>query len=164
MQNDFQTRSQALETAFRMFNQVSSQLTLSYKELQEQVERLNGELAESRGERIRQLAEKERLAERLSKLLDALPAGVVLLDEEGRVSEYNPVARDLLGPIHSGDDWSRIEARVFSPRREARGEVQLIDGRSVILTERRLDQSHGRIVLLQDVTEPRRLQARLERR
>jgi two-component system sensor histidine kinase FlrB len=164
MQTDFQTRSKALETAFQMFNQVSSQLTLSYKELQGQVERLSGELAESRGERLRQLAEKERLAERLSKLLDALPAGVVLLDREERVSEFNPVARDLLGPMQSGDAWSGIRARAFMPGQEAAGELVIGDGRSVILTERRLDQTPGRIVLLQDVTEPRRLQARLERR
>ena len=164
MQNDFQTRSQALETAFQMFNQVSSQLTLSYRELQEQVEQLNAELAESRGERVRQLAEKERLAERLSKLLDALPAGVLLLDSDGRITEYNPVARDLLGPMQQGDAWSRIQARAFASVPEEGGEMLLSDGRSVILTERRLDQTPGRIVLLQDVTEPRRLQARLERR
>ncbi len=164
MQTDFQTRSKALETAFQMFNQVSSQLTLSYQELQQQVERLNAELTESRGERIRQLAEKERLAERLSKLLDALPAGVVLLDADGCVSEFNPVARDLLGPMQSGDHWSRISARAFASVRRGSGEILLSDGRSVILTERLLDQTPGRILLLQDVTEPRRLQARLERR
>jgi len=164
MQNDFQTRSQALETAFRMFNQVSSQLTLSYQELQEQVERLNRELGESRGERLRQLAEKERLAERLSQLLDALPAGVLLLDGDARLTEYNPVARDLLGPMQGGDAWSRIRERAFQPNQKADGELLLSDGRSVVLTERRLDQTAGSIVLLQDVTEPRRLQARLERR
>jgi two-component system sensor histidine kinase FlrB len=71
MPNDFQARSQALENAFQLFNELSTQLAVSYQELQRRVEILSAELAESRGERMRQLAEKERLAERLTKLLEA---------------------------------------------------------------------------------------------
>lgn len=163
MQNDFHTRSQALEDAFQVFNKVSAQLAVSYQQLQDRVERLSGELAESRSERMRQLAEKEKLAERLTKLLEALPAGVVLLDAEGLVREVNPVARDLLAPVAIGEAWSRVAGRVMLPGIGAGSERILNDGRVVIITERTLDQAPGRILVLQDVTEARSLQQRLER-
>jgi len=162
MQTDFQIRSQALENAFQVFNEVSAQLAVSYQQLQQRVELLSQELASSRSERMRQLAEKEKLAERLSKLLDALPAGVVLLDGAGRVREINPVARDLLGVVRPGESWTALAARVFQPGGSG-SERPLADGRTVIVTERTLDQAPGRILVLQDVTEARRLQQRLER-
>lgn len=162
MQNDFQIRSQALENAFQVFNQVSAQLAVSYQQLQQRVETLSQELAYSRSERMRQLAEKEKLAERLAKLLETLPAGVVLLDGAGRVREINPIARDLLGVVRSGEAWSCVAARVFLTGGSG-NEWPLADGRTVILTERVLDQAPGRILVLQDVTEARRLQQRLER-
>jgi two-component system sensor histidine kinase FlrB len=162
MHNDFQTRSQALESAFQVFNEVSAQLALSYQQLEQQVQRLSAELASSRGERMRQLAEKEKLAERLSKLLDAMPAGVVLLDGEDRIREFNPVARDLLGRVVQGEPWVRVRQRVFLGECGP-GECTLEDGRTLILTERTLDQAPGRILVLQDVTEARALQVRLER-
>lgn len=162
MQNDFQARSQALENAFQLFNEVSAQLAVSYQQLQRRVEILNAELAESRSERMRQLAEKERLAERLTKLLEALPAGVVLLDGDDRLRELNPVARDLLGYPALGERWDVVAARRLCPGAE-RGEQRLVDGRIIILTERTLDQEPGRILVLQDVTEARRLRERMER-
>jgi two-component system, sensor histidine kinase FlrB len=162
MHTDFQARSEALANAFQVFNEVSLQLAVSYQELQQRVELLSRELAGSRSERMRQLAEKEKLAERLSKLLEALPAGVVLLDGEQRVRELNPVARDLLGAVRPGESWAAVAARVFLAGAHG-GERPLADGRTVILTERTLDQAPGRILVLQDVTEARRLQQRLER-
>lgn len=162
MPNDFQARSQALENAFQLFNELSTQLAVSYQELQRRVEILSAELAESRGERMRQLAEKERLAERLTKLLEALPAGVVLLDGAGALRELNPVARDLLGNPEAGESWDLVAARRLSPG-VGPSERRLVDGRILILTERTLDQAPGRILVLQDVTEARRLRERLER-
>ena len=62
-----------LENAFALFNQLSEKLSDSYHELQGQVATLSGELAEARSERLRQLTEKERLANRLESLLARLP-------------------------------------------------------------------------------------------
>jgi two-component system sensor histidine kinase FlrB len=162
MHTEFNARSQALESAFQTFNEVSVQLAVSYRQLQQRVDRLSAELAEARGERIRQLAEKERLAERLAKLLDALPAGVVVLDENERLLEANLVARDLLGAAPPGLTWTKLRQRLFRPEFDGIGEGRMTDGRSVVITERTLDQAPGRILVLQDVTEARRLQRRLE--
>jgi two-component system sensor histidine kinase FlrB len=163
MHTDFQARSQALESAFQTFNEVSVQLAMSYQHLQQRVERLGEELAESRSERMRQLAEKEKLAERLTKLLETLPAGVVLLDGKRRLHELNPIARDLLGATAAGESWVSVEARVFVSGSSETVERTLADGRVIIITERALDQTPGSILVLQDVTEARLLQARLER-
>ena len=60
-----------LTEAFQVFNQLSVQLSSSYKELERRVAELSQELSAARSERLRQLAEKERLANRLSLLLEA---------------------------------------------------------------------------------------------
>jgi len=149
MQTDFQIRSQALENAFQVFNEVSAQLAVSYQQLQQRVELLSQELASSRSERMRQLAEKEKLAERLSKLLDALPAGVVLLDGAGRVREINPVARDLLGVVRPGESWTALAARVFQPGGSG-SERPLADGFVLTLHVARPGESFAEASLFAD--------------
>ena len=72
-----------LEDAFQLFNQLSETLAESYGDLQIQVEHLSKELAEARSERLKQFAEKELIANRLERLLDTLPAGIVVLDGKG---------------------------------------------------------------------------------
>ena len=54
-----------LEQAFSLFNQMSSQLTDSYSLLEARVTELKGELAVVSAQRMQELAEKERLANRL---------------------------------------------------------------------------------------------------
>jgi two-component system sensor histidine kinase FlrB len=153
---------QQLEDAFLVFNQVSEQLADSYAQLQKRVAGLNQELAAARSERMRQLAEKERLANRLSTLLDGLPAGVVLVDGASVVQQYNPAAKELLPSLEHGNSWQHV----FSIEVEGtvRGEeLSLRSGRLLTLSERSLDPEDGRILLMLDVTETRQLQERVER-
>ena len=152
------SEARRLEDAFETFNRLSANLTRSYEALQARVAQLTAELAEARSERLRQLAEKERLANRLAQLLDALPAGVLLVDEHGRVREANPAARSLFGDDIEGRAWSAL-ARRLTP--DGQG-FRLADGRRVSLTHRALDDG-GRILLLTDETENRRLEAMLNR-
>ena len=87
-----------LQRAFVMFNEVSAALTKAYEALQGRVSSLTEELAVANGELRRQYREKEALSERLSSLLDAMPAGVVLLDALAHVTALNPVALAMFGP------------------------------------------------------------------
>ena len=48
-------------------------------------------------ERDQELAEKQRLAQRLSGILSALPGGVLFLAGNGRLLDWNKKALDLLG-------------------------------------------------------------------
>ena len=94
-----------LEQAFTLFSQASAELTSAYQELQQQVERITAELAVANGELRHQLQEKEALSQRLGLLLEALPAGVLVLDGDGRVAETNPAARLMLGLPLLGEAW-----------------------------------------------------------
>ncbi|HEC16226.1 MAG TPA: PAS domain-containing protein [Sedimenticola sp.] len=156
-------RQQQLEDAFVVFNQVSEQLADSYQKLQERVVHLNEELAAARTDRLRQLAEKERLANRLSHLLDVLPAAVVVLDGGGRVHEFNPAAARLLHGLAPGRPWAGIYQEAFTGERSG-DELRLRNGGLVTLSECDLAPEAGRIMVLLDVTETRELQQRLNRR
>ena len=79
MTPEVQSSKQALEDAFQTFNQLSDQLASSYHALEQQVSHLNEELNKSHDARLKELTEKERLANRLSTLLQALPGGVIVL-------------------------------------------------------------------------------------
>lgn len=157
-------KQHALASAFELFNQLSEELTGSYRQLQLQVLELSEELAAARSERMIQLAEKERLADRLERLLETLPAAVVVLDGEGRIREFNPAAERLLGRLGLGCRWSDYlneNAYSVEPRSN---ELKLKNGRLLTLTSSTLEQAPGRIIVMLDMTETRRLQERLNRR
>lgn len=152
-----------LEQAFALFNQMSSQLTDSYSMLEARVTELKGELAVVSAQRMQELAEKERLANRLQNLLDLLPGGVIVIDGQGIVSEANPAACDLLGLPLEGELWRNIIARSFAPREDDGHEISLRDGRRLSIATRSLDAEPGQLVLLNDLTETRHLQDQLAR-
>jgi len=152
-----------LEQAFSLFNQVSTQLTDSYSLLEARVTELKGELAVVSAQRMAELAEKERLANRLQNLLDLLPGGVIVIDSHGIVSEANPAARELLGLPLVGELWRQVIARCFAPREDDGHEISLKDGRRLSISTRSLDAEPGQLVLLNDLTETRRLQDQLAR-
>jgi two-component system sensor histidine kinase FlrB len=153
---------EALEEAFGLFNQLSEQLTSAYGQLESRVAQLNGELTQSRQARSRVSAEKARLADRLSNLLEALPAAVVLVDGRDRVDQFNPAAQALFPSIAWGRRWTEVRDETLA--RLADGdEWRLADGRHVSMRCRPLNDN-GRVLVMLDVTETRRLQEELHRR
>ena len=154
---------QGLEQAFALFNQMSTQLTDSYSLLEARVTELKGELAVVSAQRMQELAEKERLANRLQHLLDLLPGGVIVIDGTGMVREANPAALDLLGEPLIGMLWRHVIARCFAPREDDGHEISLKDGRRLSIATRSLDAEPGQLVLLNDLTETRHLQSQLAR-
>ncbi|TDV48273.1 PAS/PAC sensor signal transduction histidine kinase [Pseudomonas graminis] len=154
---------QGLEQAFALFSQMSTQLTDSYGLLEARVTELKGELAVVSAQRMQELAEKERLANRLQHLLDLLPGGVIVIDGTGMVREANPAALDLLGEPLIGMLWRNVIARCFAPREDDGHEISLKDGRRLSIATRSLDAEPGQLVLLNDLTETRHLQSQLAR-
>jgi two-component system sensor histidine kinase FlrB len=152
-----------LEHAFALFNQMSTQLGDSYSMLESRVAELKGQLALVSAQRMQELAEKERLAQRLQSLLDLLPGGVIVIDGQGVVREANPVARSLLGLPLVGMLWRQVIARNFAPREDDGHEISLKDGRRLSIATRSLNAEPGQLVLLTDLTETRRLQDQLSR-
>ena len=158
MSRQTENSTRELQSAFEAFNQVSAQLAEAYQALQHKVATLTGELAQARSEKLEQLAEKERLASRLQKLLETLPGGVLVLDGEGMIRQANPGAHELLGDALTGRSWEEVAAGAFVPGSQ---ELRLRDGRWLSLSSRPLEEGEGKIVLLTDVTETRKLQERL---
>ena len=158
---DPELKAQELQRAFDVFNQVSQELTQAYEALQGRVESLTAELAVANGELRRQYQEKEALSERLALLLNALPAGVVVLDSASTVSEANPAARRMLGQSIVSSDWSVLTVDRLSPT-DAPDEWQL-DGQRLSIGESPLDSAGGRILLIHDITAAHELKANLER-
>lgn len=155
-----------LRRAFQLFNEMSEQLSESYSLLEDRVTELTQELNTVSAKRLEELAEKERLANRLENLLTVLPGGVVVLDARGRVTECNPAAVDMLGEPLEGMLWRDVIVRSFAPRSDDGHEVSTKEGRRISIATRSLEsEGHqdGQIILLTDQTETRRLQAELSR-
>lgn len=153
----------SLKDAFQMFNEFSQNLAESYRELEGRVGVLTRELEVAQTDRLYELTEKERLADRLQSLLKALPAGVVVLDNTGLIVDCNPAAEDLLGLPLKNNTWIDIVQRAFAPKADDGHEISLTDGRRISLSTQALAGEPGQIMLLHDVTETRAAQERLGR-
>ncbi len=155
-----------LRKAFQLFSEMSGQLSASYSLLENQVSTLTQELNRVSEKRLQELAEKERLANRLENLLSVLPGGVVVIDASGYVTDSNPAAVELLGEPLDGMLWRDVIVRSFAPRSDDGHEVSTRDGRRISIATRSIElegSSDGQIILLTDQTETRRLQAELSR-
>ena len=104
----------------------------------------------------------EHFANRLQLLLKALPGGVVVLDANGRVEECNPAAKRILGHPLFGGVWREIAASIFCPQVDDELDLTLHNRRRVNITTCSLGAEPGQILLIQDVTEKRELQAKLD--
>jgi len=151
-------KTEQLTNAFRIFNELSQNLSVSYQGLEEQIAKLNRELAFAYSERLKTLEEKEKLANRLEKILAALPAGVIVLDARGTVMDCNAVATHFLGEPLIDTVWTEIMVRSLIPVSNNPHERQLINGKRVNMSCSQLENEGGQIVLLSDVSEMRTLQ------
>ncbi len=134
-----------LAEAFEQFNRVSAELTDAYAGLQGEVSQLN---------------------ERLSVLMGALPAGVVVLDRDGCVVQANRAAQDWLGEALEGEPWAMASMQFLST--ETPGEMELNaegapEPRRIAITSTALDSGEGSIILMHDVTDTHRMQREAER-
>ena len=154
-------KAQELQRAFDIFNRVSLELTQAYEGLQGRVESLTAELAVANGELRQQYLEKEALSERLSLLLNALPAGVVVLDSAALISQANPVAQALFGEHLLGKSWTESAACQLAAT-DAPDEW-LLAGRRLSIAESPLDSAGGRLLLIHDITVAHELKANVER-
>jgi two-component system sensor histidine kinase FlrB len=106
---------------------------------------------------------RARCAARGERILQSLPAAVVVLDARGLVEDFNPAALELLhgggGAGASslvGQPWSEIVARTFEASDEpiADGDTaRLRDGRRVIVLTQPLSPPPGQVVLLLEVPQ-----------
>jgi two-component system sensor histidine kinase FlrB len=155
------SQAQRLAEAFRIFNQASEELSTAYTALQSQVAELTAELAAANGALRQQYLEKVALTERLALLLDALPAGVILIGHDNVVIQANPAAEAILNHALPGAAWPALEHECLVAT-EVPGEYR-VGVRQVAMTVTALDSAGVRIVLLHDVSETHLLKQQSER-
>lgn len=85
-----------LTKAFLSFTQAAGSLERSYAQLQAEVVRLHQELERANTELERSLEENLRVRRYLSRVLESLPCGVLVVNEKGDVQITNSEARKLL--------------------------------------------------------------------
>ncbi len=152
-----ENRRSELQAAFLAFGSVSEQLSGAFDSLRTQVAQLRLELGAAH-------AGKEHLAARLSALIAGLPGGVLVLDGAGKIQEYNPAARELMGEPLSAESFAAVLQRAAAGGGGGGGaeHTELRSGRFVNISRRELD-SGGEVVLLTDVTESHLMQVFLTR-
>lgn len=99
----------------------------------------------------------------LDAVFSALPAGLVVLNNEGRVSQANSAAEELLGQPLVNQPWIHLVESAFAPQIDDGHEVSLRNGKKVSLQISSLANGQGQLILLQDLTPTRQLQAQLAR-
>src|SRR5574337_428708 len=155
-------RLQALELAFAQFNETSRQLESSWSALQERVAELTRERDAAQQARLAELAERERVADRLQTLLGALPGAALMIDADGCVRECNAGAIELLGQPLRGQAWCEVAARALPARSDSDGTPCLTDGRRLGVS-RRVTADGGCVLLLTDESEAHARRSGIER-
>ena len=99
----------------------------------------------------------------VENLMLALPSGIVILDSYGRIKHSNPAAVQMLGALRQGQYWRELIAEKFEPRVDDGHEVSLQNGLKVNLSTRSLENESGQLIVINDLTETRKLQTQLSR-
>lgn len=132
-----------LAEAFALFSRASEELSTAYNALQGQV---------------------VQLTERLTVLMGALPAGVVVVNRAGEVVQVNRAAELLFGPDLPGKAWQGVASALQSTETPGEMSFDRPEGaRRLAVSETALESGDERILLLHDVTETHRMRLAAER-
>lgn len=132
-----------LAEAFALFSRASEELSTAYNALQGQV---------------------VQLTERLTVLMGALPAGVVVLDRAGVAVQVNRAAETLFGTGLAGRVWREASQGLQATETPGEMTLELADGaRRLAVSETALESGDERILLIHDVTETHRMRLTAER-
>jgi two-component system sensor histidine kinase FlrB len=115
-----------LARAFASFTEAAGSLERSYGQLQGQVGHLRQELEVTNRDLATSLEENHRIRERLRRILEGLPCGILVLEGGGRISTLNPEAARLLGGNFESADALPSSLRTALDRvRESGDEFEL---------------------------------------
>jgi len=155
--------AEQLEKAFDAFNQQSCRLESSYYELQEKVAVFSRQSAQPQLTVSRSLLENEGPDSRLAKVLDALPAAVIVIGGDGTILECNSKSMEFLNSPLLGCAWSVVVQREFCRGASRDGELKLKNGRWLSLARQAIEAEFGEVLLLTDVSNSRRMSDLLRR-
>ena len=166
---------------FRSFNDLTGQLRDSYARLQERVRKLDLELAEKNLALEANLKEMAEVKNHLGNILSSLSAGVIVLSLEGNITAFNPAAEMITGLEEDRgrsvgyrralqldlQECASLPEFPCKARREIRLRGREGEVREVAISVSPLrgpgDEVLGTVVILEDVTTLKELQAQNER-
>jgi PAS domain S-box-containing protein len=88
---------EVLSQAFQTFTQATEQLQSAYDNLQDQVNHLDLELAKKNAQLEENLREKEEVKNYLFNIMESLTNGVIVVDEENKITTFNRTAGIITG-------------------------------------------------------------------
>lgn len=173
-----------LARAFASFTEEAGPLERTYGQLQGQVAHLRQELEVTNRDLATSLEENHRIRERLRRILEGLPCGVLVIEAGARISTLNPEAARLLGgSFESADALPAALSAALDRARQTGEEFELplsgldqpgLDPSSsnqsssdrvkpvwVSIRHAWLEQSQARatsVFILRDVSEPKNLE------
>ncbi len=155
-----------LARAFASFTEAAGSLERTYGQLQGQVAHLRQELEVTNRDLANSLEENDRIRERLRRILEGLPCGVLVVEAGSRISTLNPEAVRLLGGSFEAVEGLPAELRAALDQARATGnEAELQLSAWVALRHAWLEQSEGRatsVFILRDVSDAKKLEQERE--
>jgi signal transduction histidine kinase len=168
----------SLADAFRSFANVAGSLESFYTQLQAEVARLRRELERANRDLNQSLEENKRIRAHLSRTLECLPCGVLVVDGEHKLKLANSAALSLLGTHQAARQTAmgvarevieKLELTSSLPAAGAEQEwpVDAQDGQHFLAVSRTPlsgnEESAGEwILILRDITESKRLEKERE--
>lgn len=148
-----------LTEAFELFTQKTSLLEKAYGSLKEQFKAVNLELAQTNQTLKQKVIELKELTAHLNGILSNMSQGLMVVDDNGLISTFNPAAEQILDR-GSKEVLNRPFAELF--------DFDLASGGKVSYGSKQLELSIsrlpcGRLLLLRDVTELLYLQRMTQR-
>jgi signal transduction histidine kinase len=171
----------SLARAFETFTNAADSLERSYGQLQAEVLRLRFELERTNRDLATSLEENARMRRYLTRVMEGLPCGVLVVDRHGELRMTNPEARRLLSTASDGSKESLgaialapeallrslEESRSGLPHAESEWAMETAQGlRTIGLACAVLGEGEGSasesVFLLRDITEEKRQAAERE--
>jgi signal transduction histidine kinase len=115
---------QSLVKAFRSFANAAGSLESSYSQLQTEVARLRRELERANQDLNQSLEDNKRIRAYLSRTLECLPCGVLVVDEGHKLKLANCAALGLLGTRQAPKQTTMSIAREVIEKLEATSSLQ----------------------------------------
>jgi two-component system, sensor histidine kinase FlrB len=168
-----------LARAFASFTEAAGSLERTYGQLHGQVTHLRQELEVTNRDLATSLDENHRIRERLRRILEGLPCGVLVIEGGARISTLNPEAARLLGGSFESADTLPAALSAALDRARATGEESELslsdlnpsdlntsasnqaDPVWIAIRHAWLEQSEGRatsVFILRDVSEAKKLE------
>lgn len=161
-----------LARAFASFTEAAGSLERTYGQLHGQVAHLRQELEVTNHDLARSVEENHRIRERLRRIVEGLPCGVLVLEGDSKISILNPEAVRLLG--HAAETKELLHpvlGAALDQARERGEEMELqvsgenSDGPWVALRHARLEQEAPHdtsVFILRDISEAKKLEQERE--